>query len=134
MKNYIERLNAKIKEAKDYNFEGADICAFYNDCLNTKVSKYNYIWRVKLLPFMKAQYKKRKAKANFDRKLFSKIIFNNLYDIRQNKDDLISPYWDKESDIYNFYACHQYWRRELEKMSIDDIIFISWELSKKVRA
>ena len=131
MQNYVERLNKILKEKKgeDINNYTYLYSSFIHD---TYINYDNYIWRENLLPFLKEQYNYRVNKDNFNRKLFSKILFNNLYRIRQYKDDLI-PYYakdDKESIHYKFYASHQRIRRELENLSIDEIMRLSWELVK----
>ena len=133
MKNYEERLNAVIRERRKQNIDIDDITFLYGDFIYRKCDKYNYIYIKRLKPFLKAQFKKRSKKELFNKKLFSKILFNNLYIIRQEKEDLV-PYGAKpESDLYKYYASHQYIRRELEHLSIDDIIFLSWELVKRFK-
>jgi len=133
MKNYVERLERKMQELKKQNVNVDDLTPLYSDFIrNKKVNRCNFIYKMKLLNFFKSQYKKRVKKENFSRKLFSKIIFNNLYDIRQNKNDYI-PYYlanKPENEMYKYYASHQYIRRELEHLTIDEIILLSYELSK----
>lgn len=134
MLNYVERLNKVLEEKKgeDINNYTYLYSSFIHD---TYINYDNYIRRDSLLPFMKEQYNKRVNKDNFNKKLFSKILFNNLYRIRQYKDDLI-PYYakdDKESIHYKFYASHQRIRRELENLSIDEIMRLSWELVKRFK-
>lgn len=50
------------------------------------------------------------------------------------KDDKCLSSWNENSNIYKFYVSHQYVRRELEHMSIDDIIYLSYALAKTFRA
>ena len=133
MKNYVEKLERKMQELKAQNVNVDDLTPLYSDFIRCKkVNNCNYIYKIKLLDFLKSQYKKRVKKENFNRKLFSKIIFNNLYDIRQNKNDKIPHYVanNPENEMYKYYASHQYIRRELELLTIDEIILLSYELSK----
>ena len=133
MKNYEERLNTVIKERRNQNIDISDITFLYSDFVYRKSDKYNYIYIKRLKPFLKAQFNKRIKKDSFNKKLFSKILFNNLYMIRQEKEDLI-PYGAKpESDLYKYYASHQYIRRELEHLTVNDIILLSWELVKRFK-
>lgn len=131
--NYVKRLNRILMEYKDSDIN--DYTYLYSSFKSKKTDKFNYIYKDRLLPLLKAQFNKRVKKDNFDKKLFSKILFNNLYYIRQDKDDLV-PYFvhDKpESETYKLFASHQYIRRELEHLSIDEIIRFSWELVKHFR-
>lgn len=133
MENYLERLNATLKEKKELNYYIEDITSLYYDFKDRYTSEFNYIYKKRLKPFLQAQFKKRVNKPNFDKKLFSKILFNNLYEIRQNKDDKVPFFAKKGSEIYLFYASHQYIRRELESLTIDQIILLSYELTKNFR-
>lgn len=131
--NYVERLNRILTEYKDSDIN--DYTYLYSSFLSKKIDKFNYIYKERLLPMLKAQFNKRVKKDNFNKKLFSKILFNNLYSIRQDKDDLI-PYYlkdKKENKMYLYYASHQRIRRELEHLSIDEIMRFSWELVKHFR-
>ena len=65
--------------------------------------------------------------------IYIKILFNNLYWIKQNKNDLIPCGCKYDSDIYKYYASHQYARRELEGLIIDEIMLLSWELVKRFK-
>ena len=130
MKNYLERLNAIIKEKKELNFNIEDITSLYYDFKDRYTSEFNYIYKKRLKPFLQAQFKKRVNKPDFNKKLFSKILFNNLYEIRQNKNDKIPFYAKKGTEDYLFFANHQYIRKELESLTIDQIILLSYELTK----
>lgn len=133
MKNYEERLKARLTELKEWNCDITDLTSLYSDFTNVKVSRFNYVWRVKIRPFAKQYKTKRLKKGDFNKVLFSKIIYNNLYGIRQQKDDLIPYGYNKESDIYKYLASHQYVRRELEHLSVDDIIVLSYALANTIR-
>lgn len=130
---FIKRLEARSKELRSWNCDIHDITCLYSDFTTKTKSRYNYIWRENIRPFLK-QFKKRKDKKGvFNRKLFALAIFNNLYSVRQIKDDSI-PYGCKEdSSLYKFLASHQYVRRVLEYMPIDDIIYLSYALAKTFR-
>ena len=131
--NYVRRLNNIIVEHKDSDIN--DYTFLYSSFMSKKTDEFNYIYKERLLPFLKAQFNKRVKKDNFDKKLFSKILFNNLYDIRQDKDDLV-PYYlkdKKDNKMYLYYASHQRIRRELEHLSIDELMRFSWELVKHFR-
>ena len=133
MKNYEERLKARLTELKEWNCDITDITSLYSDFTNVKVCRFNYVWRKKIRPFAKQYKSKRTRKGDFNQVLFSKIIYNNLYGIRQYKDDLIPYGYNKESDIYKYLASHQYVRRELEHLEIDDIIVLSYALAKTIK-
>lgn len=135
MKNYIERLNAIIKVMSSNNCDIHDLTPLYDDFLNRQkwCKKFNFVYCERIRPYLKKYKEKRTKKGNFERKLFSKAIFNNLYGIRQYKDDLIPYNTPKDSETYLFYASHQYIRRELEHLTIDEIIFLSWCLAKTYR-
>ena len=131
--NYVERLNRILTEYKDSDIN--DYTYLYSSFMSKKTDKFKYIYKERLLPLLKAQFNKRVEKDNFDKKLFSKILFNNLYYIRQDKDDLV-PYFvhdNPENEIYKLYASHQYIRRELEHLSIDELMRFSWLLVKHFR-
>lgn len=130
MKNYLERLNKVLEDKKEFDYSIDDITSLYNDFNDRFTDRFNFIYKKRIKPFLQAQFKKRVNKPNFNKKLFSKILFNNLYQIRQDKDDKIPFYAQKGSDTYLFYASHQYIRRELEKLTIDQIILLSYELVK----
>lgn len=131
--DYLERLERTIQERSEENISINDITCLYSDFMGKRINKFNYLYKMSLLPFLKKQFRKRCEKENFNKKLFSKILFNNLYEIRLNRDDSIPFGIDKESDFYMSLASHQYIRRELELLSIDDIIFLSWELIKRFK-
>lgn len=133
MTNYLERLNATLKEKKELNYYIEDVTSLYYDFNDKYTSEFNFIYKTQLKPFLKAQFKKRVNKPEFNKKLFSKILFNNLYSIRQNKDDKIPFYATKGSKEYLYFANHQYIRRELESLTIDQIILLSYELVKNFR-
>ena len=131
--NYVERLNRILKEYKDSDIN--DYTYLYSSFKSKKTDKFNYIYKERLLPMLKAQFNKRIKRVDFDKKLFSKILFNNLYSIRQDKNDLV-PYCvhdNPDSKIYKFFASHQYIRRELEHLSIDELMRFSWLLVKHFR-
>ena len=131
--NYVERLNRILTEYKDSDIN--DYTYLYSSFKSKKTNKFNYIYKERLLPLLKAQFNKRAKKDDFDKKLFSKILFNNLYYIRQDNDDLI-PYYlkdKKEDEMYIYYASHQRIRKELEHLSIDEIMRFAWELVKHFR-
>ena len=128
--NYLKRLD---KILVDYKGEDIQNYTYLYSCFKSKrIDKDNYIYKKILLPMLKAQFNKRVKKDNFDKKLFSKILFNNLYYIRQDKHDLI-PYIVKDnpnSETYKYCASHQRIRKELEHLSIDELMWFSWELVK----
>ena len=131
--NYVERLNRILTEYKDSDIN--DYTYLYSSFMSKKIDEFNFIYKERLLPMLKAQFNKRVKKDNFNKKLFSKILFNNLYYIRQDKDDLI-PYYlkdKKDDEMYLYYASHQRIRRELEHLSIDELMRFSWELVKHFR-
>lgn len=130
MTNYLERLNTILEEKKEFNYYIEDVTPLYYDFKDRYTTEFNYIYKKQLKPFLQAQFKKRVNKPNFNKKLFSKILFNNLYEIKQNKDDKVPFYAKKGSKDYLYFASHQYIRRELEKMDIDQIILLSYELTK----
>lgn len=130
MKNYLERLEGIKKELKDWNCEAGDVCPLYYCLMEKNTNECNYLYKEKLLPFLKEQFNKRVKKDNFNKKLFSKILFNNLYLIRKYKDDLIPYGVKKGSNEWKYWASHQYIRRELESYNIDTIILLSYELVK----
>lgn len=135
MKNYIKRLNDALQRDKNciYKVTIRDRTCLFGDFMLKKTCRFNYVWKQKIRPVAQKYYNKRIKKDDFDRKLFSKVIFNNLYDIRQHKDDSILYGTHPSSDIYKSLASHQYVRRELEHMSVDDIILLSWALAKTIK-
>ena len=130
---FIERLEARIEELKNWNVDITDITALYSEFTNRKITRFNYVWRERIRPFLRKYMQKRVKNGTFNRKLFALAIFNNLYGIRQMKEDKCSSFWSEDSEIYKFFASHQYVRRELEYMCIDDIIVLSYELAKTFR-
>lgn len=130
MTNYLERLNTILKEKKELNYYVEDVTPLYYDFKDKFISEFNFIYKKQLKPFLKTQFKKRVNKPNFNKKLFSKILFNYLYNIRQNKNDKIPFYAKKGSEDYLYFASHQYIRKELESLTIDQIILLSYELAK----
>lgn len=130
MANYLERLNTILEEKKEFNYYIEDVTPLYYDFNDKHTTEFNYIYKKQLKPFLQAQFKKRVNKPNFNKKLFSKILFNNLYNIRQNKDDKIPFYAKKGTENYLYFASHQYIRRELESLTIAQIILLSYELTK----
>ena len=131
--NYVERLNRILTEYKDSDIN--DYTFLYSSFKSKKTDEFNFIYKERLLPMLKTQFNKRIKRVDFDKKLFSKILFNNLYSIRQNKNDLV-PYYahdNPDSEIYKFFASHQHIRKELEHLSIDEIMWFSWELVKYFR-
>lgn len=130
MTNYLERLNTILKEKRELNYYIEDVTPLYYDFNDKYTTEFNYIYKKQLKPFLKAQFKKRSNTIGFNKKLFSKILFNNLYQIKQNKNDKIPFYAKKGSEDYLFFASHQYIRRELENLTIDQIILLSYELTK----
>ena len=133
MINYETRLKSILKDYREYDIN--DFTFLYSSFTSKTTDKFNFIYKERLLPMLKAQFDKRAKKDNFNKKLFSKILFNNLYSIRQDKQDLV-PYFvhdNPESEIYKFYASHQHIRRELEHLSINEIMRLSYELVKHFR-
>lgn len=130
MDNYVTRLKEAQASFKDSVATIDDLTPLYHDFLNRKTTRFNRLWRLSIRPFLKKYFIKRMAKGDFDRHLFSKAIFNNLYGIRQKKDDAVHFGWNEKSDFYKDCASHQYIRRELEHMSIEEIMLLSYELAK----
>lgn len=127
--NYILRVERIKKDYQANNIKIDDITILYCDFIEYKeINKFNYLWKNARETFKKA-YQKRASKDNFNRSLFSKIIYNWLYSIRQFKDDLIPYYAEKNSDTYLYYASHQYIRRELETLNHDQLIYLSYKLA-----
>lgn len=131
--NYLERLNNVLIIYKEDDIN--NYTYLYSSFQRKKIDYDNYIYRERLLPMLKKQFDKRSKKDDFNKKLFSKILFNNLYSIRQHKDDLI-PYGvhNKPNDnLYKYCASHQRIRRELEKLDINQLMRLSYELTKHFR-
>ena len=130
---YVKRLDDILIEYKDSDIN--DCTYLYSSFMSKKTDELNFIYKERLLPMLKAQFNKRIKRVDFNKKLFSKILFNNLYSIRQDKNDLI-PYCvhdNPDSEIYKFFASHQRIRRELEHLSIDELMWFSWLLVKHFR-
>lgn len=130
---FVKRLEVRSKELRSWNCDINDITCLYSDFTTKTTNRYNYIWRDRIRPFLKKFKNKKDKKGVFNRKLFALAIFNNLYAIRQMKDDKCLSSWSEDSSIYKFFASHQYVRRELEYMPIDDIIYLSYALAKTFR-
>lgn len=127
--NYILRLEKYKKACQANNIKIDDITILYCDFIECKkINKFNYLWKEYKDIFKKA-YLKKASKDNFNKVLFSKIIYNWLYSIRQFKNDLVPYYAEKDSPTYLYYASHQYIRKELEKMSHDQMIYLSYKLA-----
>jgi len=135
MKNYIKRLNDALQRDKNCAYKPTihDRTCLFSDFMLKRTWHFNYVWKQKIRPEAQKYYNKRIKKDDFDRKLFSKVIFNKLYDIRQQKNDGILYGTHPSSDIYKYLASHQYVRRELTHMSVDDIILLSWALAKTIK-
>lgn len=134
MLNYEERLKKILKERKEENICIDDVTILYNDFIhlpkrNINMSRYYYLWdKVKESTF-KPQYIKRVVKEDFNRYLFSKIIFNWLYNVK-NSSFTIYKGENENNDYYKMRVSGQYIKRELNTLSIDDIMFLAWELAK----